>query len=87
MSRLWTAEPSDLGAAVQVRTQAELPSAIRWRDVWYPIRHIALSWQLDVCWWRARIYRDYYKVVAGGMALVIYHDLLTDAWAVQRVYD
>ena len=35
----------------------------------------------------ARVYRDYYKLLAAGMALVIYHDLLTDAWALQRVYD
>ena len=84
MSRLWGAGPS---AALQVRTRDDLPSAIRWRNVWYPVQQIALSWQLDVNWWRERIYRDYYKVLAGDMALVIYHDLLTDAWAIQRVYD
>ena len=82
MSRLWRE-----GKALQVRTADALPTALRWKAVWYPIRHIALSWQLDVCWWRARIYRDYYKVLAGDMALVIYHDLLTDTWAMQRVYD
>ena len=51
------------------------------------MEHIALAWQLDVNWWGARVYRDYYKLLAAGMALVIYHDLLTDAWALQRVYD
>ena len=39
-----------------------MPSAIRWKGAWHPIERIALSWQLDVNWWRARIYRDYYKV-------------------------
>ncbi|MCY4061514.1 MAG: hypothetical protein OXG53_04020 [Chloroflexi bacterium] len=82
MSRL-----SDETAALEVRTRDELPSAIRWKDAWHPIQHIALSWQLDVIWWGARVYRDYYKLLAGGMALVIYHDLLTDNWGIQRVYD
>ena len=82
MSRLWSE-----GKALQVRTSDELPAAIRWENAWHPVRYIALSWQLDLCWWRARIYRDYYKVLVGEMALVIYHDLLTDAWALQRVYD
>ncbi|MCY3864180.1 MAG: hypothetical protein OXG68_01955 [Chloroflexi bacterium] len=82
MSRL-----SAEAAALEVRTVDELPVGIRWGGVWHPIQHIALSWQLDLCWWGARVYRDYYKLLAGGMALVIYHDLLTDAWALQRVYD
>ena len=88
MSRLWDrGDPSGEAVTLQVRTREELPIAIRWKDTWRRIEHIALSWQLDVCWWQARIYRDYYKLLAGGMALVIYHDLLTDAWALQRAYD
>ena len=82
MSRLWGE-----GKALAVRSDDDLPTAIRWRDGWHPVGHIALSWQLDVCWWRARIYRDYFKVLVGGMAMVIYHDLLDDVWALQRVYD
>lgn len=87
MSRLWQEDRKEAAEALQVRLSDARPSAIRWRGRWHPIERIALSWQLDVNWWRARIYRDYYKVLAGGMALVIYHDLLTDAWALQRVYD
>lgn len=82
MSRL-----SDEDAALAVRADDEGPVSIRWRGAWHPVEHIALAWQLDVCWWGARVYRDYYKLLAAGMALVIYHDLVTDAWGVQRVYD
>ena len=82
MSRLWRT-----GKALQVRTDDNLPAAIHWRDAWHPVRHIALHWQLDVNWWQARIYRDYYKVLADGMVLVIYHDLIENIWAVQRIYD
>ncbi len=80
-------DSSDPGLALHVRTADALPTEIRWGNAWHPIQHIALSWQLDLCWWGARVYRDYYKLLAGGMALVIYHDLLTDNWGIQRVYD
>ncbi len=68
MSRLWgrfDTDPSQT-EALGVRTEADSPVAIRWRGAWHTIEHIALSWQLNVCWWRERIYRDYYKVLAGG---------------------
>ena len=82
MSRLWAE-----GEALPVRAADGLPSAIRWRGAWHPIRHIALSWQLDVFWWRERVYRDYFKILTRDMVMVIYHDLLDDAWALQRIYD
>ena len=53
------------GATLAVRTRDALPTAIRWNGSWQPVQHIALAWQLDLCWWQARIYRDYYKVLAG----------------------
>ena len=98
MSRLWgrvdtdpsgrvDTDPPDAVTALQVRREDKLPSAIYWQAAWHPVRHIALCWQLDVNWWQARVYRDYYKVLAAGMALVIYHDLLTDSWGIQRIYD
>ena len=83
MSRLWGTEAE----ALQVRLADGSPVAIRWRGAWQAVEHIALAWQVDLCWWGARVYRDYYKLLAGGMALVIYHDLLEDGWALQRVYD
>ncbi|MYD08404.1 MAG: hypothetical protein F4X02_00035 [Chloroflexi bacterium] len=87
LSRGDTDSPEGDAEALEVRLSGARPSAIRWKGSWHPIERIALSWQLDVNWWRARIYRDYYKVLADGMALVIYHDLLTGSWALQRVYD
>ena len=85
MSRLWGAGPKASAASADARRLAERDPLAQMSGIRFS--RIALSWQLDVNWWRTRIYRDYYKVLAGGMALVIYHDLLTDAWAIQRVYD
>lgn len=85
MSRLW--EGAAAGAALQVRLVEGSPGALRWQGAWRRVEHIALRWQVDLRWWGARVYRDYYKLLAGGMALVIYHDLLSDGWALERVYD
>ena len=82
MSRLWEA-----GKTLDVRADDGAPVALRWKEAWHPVLHIALRWQVDLCWWRVRVYRDYFKLLAGEAALVIYHDLLDDVWAIQRVYD
>ncbi len=58
MTRLYKDAPT-LG----VRTRDDIPIAIHWGQAWHPIQHIALRWQMDVNWWRERIYRDYYKVL------------------------
>jgi hypothetical protein len=52
------------------------------------VQHVANQWRLDVGWWRFRLWRDYYKVVtATGLLVIIYHDLTSDQWGLQRVYD
>ena len=82
MSRMWKD-----GLKLNVQTQGELPTALRWQGVWHPVERISLRWRLDMNWWGPRTHRNYFKLLAAGMALVIYHDLLTDSWALQRVYD
>ncbi len=39
-------------------------------------------------WWRVRIWREYFKLTTGtGLLVVIYRDLLSGAWYLQRLYD
>ena len=75
------------GLKLPVRTQGEVPTALRWNGVWHPVERISLRWHLDRKRWGPRTHRNYFKLLAAGMALVVYHDLLTDSWALQRVYD
>jgi transposase len=53
-----------------------------------PARRVAVireRWRIDDEWWRHTISRDYLTVVLDdGKALTLYHDLLMDAWYVQR---
>ena len=42
-------------------------------------------WRIDDEWWRHTISREYRAVVLDdGKALTLFHDLLEDAWYVQR---
>lgn len=83
MTRLW-----QNGDPVAIETNGLLPTAILLEGTWHPVEKTVLEWQVDVGWWRVRIYRDYFRILTSdGMLLVVYHDLLTDTWAVQRVYD
>lgn len=42
-------------------------------------------WRIDDEWWRAPISREYRAVVLDdGRNLTLYHDLLSDAWYVQK---
>lgn len=64
------------------------PMFLQWGNTPHLVEKIILFWQFDTRWWEARIYKNYYRVlIVQGTLMVIYHDLLTDTWAVQRVYD
>jgi hypothetical protein len=46
------------------------------------------QWRADTDWWRGRIWREHFKVASkSGLLAVIYHDLLTDTWYIQQIYD
>ena len=83
MTRLWVN-----GDTIRVVLEADLPVRFVWSGRAHPVQHVANHWRLDVGWWRFRLWRDYYKVVtATGLLVVIYHDLISDQWRLQRVYD
>jgi hypothetical protein len=83
MTRLWVN-----GDTIRVMLEAGLPVRFVWNGRAHPVQHVANQWRLDVGWWRFRLWRDYYKVVtATGLLVIIYHDLTSDQWGLQRVYD
>lgn len=83
MTRLWVG-----GTAIRVVQQAGLPARFIWDGRSHPVQALANRWRVDVGWWRLRLWRDYYKLVTTtGLLVVIYHDLMTDSWYLQRLYD
>ena len=84
MTRLWSG-----GMAIRVWCHADgAPMRLRWQGQSHIVQRVANRWRVDFGWWRLRIWRDYYKILtATGLLMVVYHDLMTDLWYAQRVYD
>lgn len=77
------------GSPIQVWLDAkQQPTQVQWERRMHAVIRIDNQWRIDRGWWRLRIQRDYFKVhTRDGMLIVIYHDLLTDQWYLQRLYD
>jgi hypothetical protein len=84
MSRLWV-----MGIPIFVLINGEgMPAFLVWRSKNHPITTIANHWRVDRGWWHLRIARDYFVVAtASGLLAVIFQDLITHDWYLQRLYD
>lgn len=83
MTRFWSA-----GQSIQVEIQGDEPVQLTLYGVSHRVMHVVRRWRIDEGWWDRRIWRDYFKLhTHNGWLMVIYHDLLSDKWFVQRLYD
>ena len=84
MTHLWPQ-----GEPITVQSDPLLtPQVFTWQGRRHPVRQIAKRWRVDQEWWQGRIWREYFKLTTGtGLLVVIYRDLLTSAWYLQRLYD
>jgi hypothetical protein len=84
MTRLWV-----VGITLKmVATSSDEPARFVWEGRLHVVEGIANSWRVDLGWWRLHIWRDYYKLyTTTGLLLVVYHDLVSGQWYLQRVYD
>ena len=66
--------------------EVEMPkSGRRASGVGRAIESIGETWRVDDEWWRAPIVRRYYEVVVeGGGRMILFVDLVTGEWFVQR---
>lgn len=84
MTRLW---PEGIPIAVSLDS-AEMPNRFSWQGQIHPIAEVCKHWRVKVDWWRDPAWRDYFKVTTKtGLLVVIYHDLQTKMWYLQRLYD
>jgi hypothetical protein len=82
MTRLWA------GGLLVTVPKGDKPSSFRWQGRVHTIQGVAAHWHVDVGWWRLRIWREYFKVsTTSGLLVILYHDLVTDEWYLQRVHD
>lgn len=84
MTRLWPE-----GQAIDVVQDPQgAPVSFTWNGQAHRVLELAHRWRVDVEWWRRRSWRAYYKLATdSGLLVVIYQDLLTEEWYLQRHYD
>ena len=64
---------------------AGLPKRVQREDGELPVEEIRELWRIDDEWWRSPIIRCYADVVlSGGKRVILYQDLVTGDWWIQR---
>jgi len=64
------------------------PSRFTWQGQDHQVAEIAKAWRVDIEWWRKRIWRAYFKLSTNsGLLVIIYQDLVSNDWYLQRLYD
>jgi hypothetical protein len=64
------------------------PLSFVWRGRRHVVERVTGRWRLDGGWWRWRKWREYFKVTThSGLLVILYHDLVSGTWYLQRLYD
>lgn len=84
MTYLW---PS--GQPIRVKADSVgMPLRFRWQGRSHVVEGVARRWRVDAEWWRGRIWREYFKLYThSGLLVIIFQDLLSGEWFLQRLYD
>ena len=84
MTRFW---PDGLPITVE-SDDLNSPLSFKWRRRTHRVQHIANYWRIDTHWWEERVWREYFKVTTDtGLLVLIFRNLLTGDWYIQRLYD
>ncbi len=84
MTRLW---PDGTSIEV-VLSSVEAPSQFTWRGQTHSVEAISKRWRIQTDWWHVPVHRDYFKVTTlTGLLVIIFHDLHSGDWYLQRLYD
>jgi hypothetical protein len=69
-------------------TGLEQPVDFTWLGQNHRVAEVTKAWRVDIDWWRNRVWRSYFKLRTDtGLLVVIYQDLLSGEWHLQRLYD
>lgn len=84
MTWLW---PDGRPVAVEADA-AGVPVLLQWEGETHRVERVTRAWRVDEAWWRRRVWRAYYELSTDtGLLLILFQDLLTAQWYLQRVYD
>ena len=84
MSRIW--HPP---LPIEVTTDADAaPTLFTCRGATHHVVALLNRWRDDEGWWFTRIWQENFVVrTSSGLQVLVYHDLLTHQWYLQRIYD
>jgi hypothetical protein len=84
MTYLWAG-----GDPIQVEVDERWgPVRFVWRARAHPVSEVTNRWRVDEEWWNRRIWREYFKLVTTtGLLVIVFRDLMTGEWYLQRLYD
>lgn len=84
MTRLWPG-----GTTIRVRADdMGAPLSFTWQGHKHTVTKVSRRWRVDDFWWRKRIWREYFKLATHSrMLVVVYHDLVTGQWFLERQWD
>lgn len=84
MTRLWPR-----GTPISVRIDAAAtPRSFTWEGRTHWVQGVAKRWRVDQHWWRRRVWREYFKLATHtGLLVIVYRDLVSGQWYLQRLYD
>jgi hypothetical protein len=77
------------GDPIQVEAdRCQTPQRFAWLGRVHPVADVANRWRVDEDWWRGRVWREYFKLTTEtGLLVILFRDLVSGAWYLQRVYD
>jgi hypothetical protein len=74
-------------AALRVREGAAgIPESIELFGVVSEVQ-VVERWRISERWWPQPIDREYLRVTGPGWLALIFHDLLSGGWFLERIYD
>lgn len=84
MTRLWSK-----AMPIVVQSGSDSPECLIWERQTHDVAAVVKQWRVGADWWRGEaVARDYFKLTTTtGLLIIIYRDLQTGAWYLQRLYD
>ena len=67
--------------------EKSLPTALFWSGTEHRIERISNSYRIPDDSLEQPDCRDYYEITTSGWLMRIYHDLQTDVWGLEELYD
>ncbi len=65
-----------------------VPLWFTWNGRRHTVEMVARRWRVDFGWWRWHVWREHYKLTTRtGLLVIIYRDLDSGEWFLQRIYD